>query len=79
MTVFQPSIIRLASDIEMSEIEDQERMFLILPRHLNKPVGILMSEFVDVIDTKVTLDTTSYAAEGLLGTAIINEGMTLFH
>ena len=71
-------IIRLDHLLNVSPIVDQERMFLILPRHLKRPVGILMSSFIDVVDTAVDLDLSSYQADGFLGTAIINNAMTLF-
>lgn len=71
-------ILRLEKILSVSPVVEQEKMFLILPRHLKRPVGILMSAFVDVVDASVHLDTESYSADGLLGTAIINEGMTLF-
>lgn len=71
-------IIRLDHLLKVSPIVDQDRMFLILPRHLKRPVGILMSGFVDVVDTAVDLNLNSYQADGFLGTAIINNSMTLF-
>jgi len=71
-------ILRLNNIINVSSIEDRERMFLILPRNLKRPVGILMSSFVDVVDTAVDIDLDSYHADGLLGTTIINDTMTLF-
>jgi len=71
-------IIRLENMLNVSPVVEQEKMYLILPRHLKRPIGILMSGFIDVVDTNVVLDVTSYQAEGLLGTAIINNIMTLF-
>lgn len=71
-------IIKLENVLNVSPVIEQEKMFLILPRHLKRSVGILMSSFVDVIETSVKLDTESYHADGLLGTAIINDTMTLF-
>jgi len=71
-------IIRLDHFLEISPVVEQEKMYLILPSHLKRPVGILMSGFIDVIDTNVQLDVTSYREDGLLGTAIINNMMTLF-
>lgn len=71
-------IIRLDKILNISPIVEQEKMYLILPRHLKRPIGILMSGFIDVVDTSVEIDATSYQADGLLGTAIINNTMTLF-
>lgn len=71
-------IIRLHNVLNVTPVVEQEKMYLILPRHLKRPIGILMSGFIDVVDTNVKLDETSYQEEGLLGTAIINDTMTLF-
>ncbi len=71
-------ILKLENILNVSPIEKQEKMFLILPRNLRRPVGILMSSFIDVVDTTVELDVESYQADGLLGTAIMNDIMTLF-
>jgi two-component system, chemotaxis family, sensor kinase CheA len=71
-------VLRLDQFLQVSPVEDQENMFLILPRHLKRSVGILMTAFVDVIETGIALDVDSYRADGLLGTAIINKSMTLF-
>jgi two-component system, chemotaxis family, sensor kinase CheA len=71
-------VLRLDRFLQVSPVEDRENMFLILPRHLKRPVGILMTAFVDVIETGIALDVNSYRADGLLGTAIINKSMTLF-
>jgi two-component system chemotaxis sensor kinase CheA len=71
-------IIRLDKILNISPVIEQEKMYLILPRHLKRPMGILMSGFIDVVDTNVDIDATSYQADGLLGTAIINNTMTLF-
>lgn len=71
-------IIRLEQVLNVSPVVEQERMFLILPRHMKRQVGILMSGFVDVVETSMDIDVNSYKADGLLGTAIINNAMTLF-
>lgn len=71
-------IIRLEQILNITPVIENEKMYLILPRHLKRPIGILMSSFIDVVDTHVDLDVTSYQADGLLGTAIINNVMTLF-
>jgi len=71
-------VLKLENILNVSPIEQHEKMFLILPRNLTRPVGILMSSFIDVVDTAVEIDVESYQADGLLGTAIMNGVMTLF-
>ena len=71
-------ILKLENILNVSPIERRDKMFLILPRNLKRPVGILMSSFIDVVDTTLELDVESYQADGLLGTVIMNDAMTLF-
>jgi two-component system chemotaxis sensor kinase CheA len=71
-------ILRLDHALKVSPVAEHETMHLILPRHFNRPVGILISELIDIEETTVELDTESYPEDGLLGTAIIRSTMTLF-
>lgn len=71
-------IVRLENILNVTKIEEQEDMFLILPKHLKRPVGILMSSYIDTLEIAVELETETLQADGLLGTAIIKNSMTLF-
>ncbi len=60
------------------DIGQQETAFLLMPKHIKRPFGILMSAIVDIADAPVSLNTDGYMADGLLGTAIIRDKTTLF-
>ena len=71
-------ILRLESLLNVSPSLDREEMYLLLPKHAAYPVGILLSEVVDIVQTPVELDTDGCAEDGILGSAIIRDHMTLF-
>lgn len=72
-------VVHLDNMLDISEFDDsQKETFLLLPKMVKKPFGILISQIVDSVDTNVELNTDSYMEEGLLGTALINDKMTLF-
>ncbi|MFQ5560772.1 MAG: chemotaxis protein CheW, partial [Nitrospinota bacterium] len=71
-------IIRLDNYLKVSETTDSENMFLILPKFVRQPVGILTSSLIGTTDIELNLNTDGYMEEGLFGTSIIDEKMTLF-
>ncbi|MDM8544052.1 hybrid sensor histidine kinase/response regulator [Desulfococcaceae bacterium HSG9] len=80
ITIDDLSTLVLSMDqvLNVSSAVDQEDMYLILPRHIKRPVGLLISELVDITETAIQLNVQSYIEDGLLGTDIINNNMTLF-
>ena len=71
-------VLRLDSLLTVSPCAENEEMFLILPKFINKPFGILMSHILDIEETHISLNTESYHEDGLLGTDIIRGHLTLF-
>ena len=71
-------VLRLDHALKVSPVAEHESMHLILPRLSSRPVGILISDLIDIEETAVELNTESYPEDGLLGTAIIRDTMTLF-
>jgi len=71
-------VISLDKVLNVSPLTAKDEMYLILPRHIKRPVGLLISELVDITDTAIELNVQSYIENGLLGTDIINNYMTLF-
>ena len=71
-------VLRLDNILKVSAVVEQEQMYLLLPRHFKRRVGILVSNLIDIVETAIELDVESYPEDGLLGTAIISETMTLF-
>jgi len=71
-------ILRLDQLLNISEFDDSNETYLLLPKMANKPFGILISKIEDSLDCIVDLNTESYIEPGLLGTSLINDKMTLF-
>ena len=71
-------VLRLDQALNVSPCVEREEMFLLLPKYINRPFGILMSRLIDIDQASVSLNTESYMEDGILGTDIIREHMTLF-
>ncbi len=71
-------VLSLDKVLNVSPAYAKEDMYLILPRHIKRPIGLLISELVDITETAIELNVQSYIEDGLLGTDIINNNMTLF-
>ena len=71
-------VLRLEKVLMVSPPIENERMYLLLPKHIKKPFGILISRLSDIAETSMLLNDESYIEEGLLGTDIVDERMTLF-
>jgi two-component system chemotaxis sensor kinase CheA len=71
-------LIRLEKLLNVSPCETSDKMYLLLPKQSQRPIGILASTLVDVINLPLILNKESYMEDGLLGTAIVNEYITIF-
>ncbi len=71
-------IIRLDSYLPIDPIVATEYYYIILFKHINKPAGIIISELIDIRDIAIILDEVSYKKDGVLGTSIINDKITIF-
>ncbi len=71
-------VLRLEKVLMVSPPVEKERMYLLLPKHIKKPFGILISSLSDIAETSMELNDESYIEDGLLGTDIVNEHITLF-
>ncbi len=71
-------IIRPDQVLKVSPGVERDEMFLILPKYIRKPVGLLASALVDIEESAVDLNIDSYMEDGLLGTAVIRDHITLF-
>ncbi len=71
-------ILRLDRILKVSPCEEREEMFLLLPKHIQRPFGILMSKVVDIETGEIRLNTESYMDTGIMGTSILRDKMTMF-
>jgi two-component system chemotaxis sensor kinase CheA len=70
-------ILRLDHVLKVSLCQDRDEMFLLLPKHVHRPFGILISSLNDVVESTIDLSTGTHIEDGVLGTAIIRERLTL--
>ncbi len=71
-------VLRLDALLTVSPCQEKDDMFLILPKFIKRPFGILMSQILDIEEAHIHLNTESYQEDGLLGTDIIQGHLTLF-
>ena len=71
-------ILRLNQFLTVSECEPRDHYFLLLPRNVRRPVGILMSALLDTATLCTELSTEGIVEEGVIGTAIVAGKLTLF-
>lgn len=71
-------VIKLDELLQVSKCVENKEMYLLLPKHINKPFGILISNLINVVDTSMVLNEDSYMEKGLQGSSIVNENLTLF-
>ncbi len=71
-------ILRLDHVLDVSPVFDQEEMFLIIPRNVDHPVGFLASSLVDIEEISIDLDESSLPMDGLLGSCVLRNIMSLF-
>lgn len=58
-------------------VEQKEHIHVIVPKMTSTPVGIIAANVVDVVDEDIEFDSSSISASGLLGSAIIQDKITL--
>jgi two-component system chemotaxis sensor kinase CheA len=71
-------IIRLEEIMNVSPCTQRDEMYLIILKFVNRPIGILFSYIIDNQHINSEINTETFNFVGLLGTAIINNEMTLF-
>lgn len=70
-------ILRLDEMMNVSKCEESPTMFLILPRFVPEPIGILARRIVDTESLAIELQSSGHV-RGLLGTAIVRSRLSLF-
>ncbi|MCB9399385.1 MAG: chemotaxis protein CheW [Acidobacteria bacterium] len=70
-------VLRLEHLLKVSPTVENENMFLLLPNHIKRPFGILLSEIIDIEETIVHLNSKSHVEDGIVGTSLIRKKMTI--
>jgi two-component system chemotaxis sensor kinase CheA len=71
-------IVRLDRYLHVSPADSSQRLYVLLPKHVARPIGILMTLVVDTDRLAVPLDTALMRDEAITGTAVMRDRLTLF-
>jgi len=71
-------IVRLEKHLNVSAMNNCDDAFLLLPKNASKPVGILMSQVLDIVEVSESLNKEIFVQKGIFGTSIIKDKLTLF-
>ncbi|HQY88980.1 MAG TPA: chemotaxis protein CheV, partial [Tepidisphaeraceae bacterium] len=72
------NVLRLDRILNLSPCPDSGLLFMIIPRGIDRTVGLLASEIVDTPTIPIELDALAYRADGMLGTAMIRGQIAVF-
>ena len=72
------AVLRLDRVLPVSTGADLAEMFLLLPKHTKRPMGLLLSEIIDSDDLTIQLHREAYHVDGLLGSAVVRGQLTHF-
>jgi two-component system chemotaxis sensor kinase CheA len=61
-----------------SSSREEAEFFVLIPRLEGYEAGIVASRIVDTLDSDAQPDPAQFAAQGLLGSAIVDDRLTLF-
>jgi len=70
-------VMRLEHCLPVSAGPQTETMYLLLPQQARKPYGVLVDHIVDSGHFTLEVNKASFQAEGVEGTAIVRDKMTL--
>lgn len=72
-------LVRLHRHMAVSQpTQEPALLYIIIPKLVHKPMGIIATKMEDVIETTVSLDEASIQGVGILGSALINKTLTIF-
>ena len=78
-------LLRLDQHLEVRPLDGSlKELFLVIPKipgqssTTRPPAGILISEILDAMDVEVELKTVEFTGPGLLGSAVVQDHLTLF-
>jgi len=52
-------------------------VFVVVPKLIKHPIGILINQIVDTVETNINFRSNDFTAKGILGSAILGERITL--
>ena len=71
-------VIRPENYLPVSKNEHTDaRVFVVVPKLIKHPIGILINQIVDTVETNINFRSNDFTAKGILGSAILGERITL--
>ncbi|HOE91917.1 MAG TPA: chemotaxis protein CheW, partial [Candidatus Cloacimonadota bacterium] len=58
--------------------EQQDFRYVIIPKLLENPIGIVAHKIIDSLSTKIHIDTENITSKGLIGSALLDDKLVLF-
>ncbi|HPY96936.1 MAG TPA: hybrid sensor histidine kinase/response regulator [Candidatus Cloacimonadota bacterium] len=58
--------------------EQQDFRYVIIPKLLENPIGIVAHKIIDSLSTKIHIDTENITSKGLIGSALLEDKLVLF-
>ncbi|NCC50999.1 MAG: hybrid sensor histidine kinase/response regulator [Spartobacteria bacterium] len=72
-------VLRIHDFLPITPPEDEpEWLYVIVPKLVKHPMGLIATKVEDVIETAIQLDQENIAGPGLMGSAIIGKDLTVF-
>ncbi len=71
-------VVRLNEVLDVSPNTDNKRQFLIIFKQIKKPLGLLVSDLRDIADVSIDIENSGYIQNGILGSDVINNKITMF-
>ncbi|MCK9328283.1 MAG: chemotaxis protein CheW [Candidatus Cloacimonetes bacterium] len=73
------TVIRLENFLPISApADEQENLYVIIPKAVENPIGIITRKIVDSISVNIKIDTESIISRGLIGSSLIDDKLVLF-
>ncbi|MDR0310395.1 MAG: chemotaxis protein CheW, partial [Acidobacteriota bacterium] len=70
-------VVRLEDMLNVQPSSQPENMFFLIPQHVTRPYGLLVEKLLDSGHYEINLNRESYIADGVEGTALIKDRMTI--
>ncbi|MDH4224333.1 MAG: chemotaxis protein CheW [Deltaproteobacteria bacterium] len=70
-------VIRVDEYMNVSSAVQKDEMFLLLPKHIRLPMGIMVSSLVDIEEVDLNLNQKAHVEDGIMGTLLVEDKMVL--
>jgi two-component system chemotaxis sensor kinase CheA len=70
-------VVRVEDALSVQCSSQPENMFFLIPQNARKPYGLLVEKLIDSGHYEIKLNSESYLADGVEGTALIKNKMTV--